>query len=142
MASFVIYISIFVFGLLIYFTTGSMVEGIDEAYKNYPLESILRDFIVYFYYTGLILAIALITRSIALSFIIYLFIGLVEFIINLGLNKILSTELDYRSYLPSGSVQHLQSVPLDNVWNLLWPACYFVLFLSIPYFLFTRKDLK
>ncbi|WP_170227120.1 ABC transporter permease subunit [Luteibaculum oceani] len=142
LASFVIYIAVFLFGVILYFVTGSLVEGIDKAYENYPIIDIARDFAVYFFYTAMIFGIAIITRNVSLGFVVYIFLSVLESIINFALQRMFGTEFNFLPFLPSGSASSLDQIPMEEPLFLLVTIAYFVLFIVVSFLSFTKKDLK
>ncbi|MGB0167047.1 MAG: ABC transporter permease [Luteibaculum sp.] len=142
LASFLIYVMVFFFGLLIYFITGSLLEGFEKALEFYDGEEILRDFARYLYVSGFVIAIAIIVRNTALGFVIYLFSGFLENILNFALQKTFGSDFNFNQVFPANAAENIMAVPLENYWTLIVSIGYFCLFILLPYFIFLKRDLK
>ena len=127
LATITIYTGVFLFGLLVYFTTGIFVEGLEVAYTNYDLNQMGRDFAIFLYQSVILFCIAILTRSVIVSFLIYLFIDLIESLIGYGLRQLLDSNLNFEQFLPMGSLYHLEVAPVASFWYLLVPVVYMAL---------------
>ncbi len=137
-----IFLAFFGLGLILYFGVGSFVASFDAVFEKYGWEAVCRDFLVMLYNVTLILAIALLTRTIILGFICYLFLPVLEGVLNIVFQAAFKSDDSILLFLPSNAKSLLIEKPIDNMWMLLVPTVYFTLFLVVPYLFFKRKDLK
>lgn len=142
LASYMVYLGIFVFGLVLYFATGTLIAGWGAAYADYGIGYITQDFFTYLYSTAFIVAVALLARNIAIGFIVFIFFSAFEYVLSLALVQITGEFQNYRLYMPSGAVGIIKSYETIDKAKLLIPAVYFVLFTVIPLVVFSRKDIK